>query len=432
MGEVTRTLVSFWVGIFDPFVRLHTWACGDNDQFAMKLNFFGDISPYNIDPKRFRFDRQFEELTQNADFNIGNLECPISEHTEKEAHQVMYMAALPESLTMLEPFDILSLANNHIRDFGTRGLLDTIDALKHRNFQYFGAGQTVNEAIAPALVEKDGMRMAIFGATRYANATAENGGGTAPDALPLLKKQIKKLKREGYFVVLYLHWGYEYVRIPSPRERRIAHRCIDAGADLILGAHPHIYQGIETYKGKTIAYSLGNFIFHSSVYELLSPLEDKSPMRESFAISVDIKNDMTYDTKIHGYTLSDTEVHFYDTERNTELIHEVNAVSELLRQSWWKYLKAYYRQAYDISEQNIKMRRDFQNAAQLGFGEKLKLYLQANRQDLKNRVAHLVIKMLGRGKSWTAGWCCTEGLEVHAKPGYEATIVPWPLPSGND
>ncbi len=362
----------------------------------MKLSFFGDTSLFKIDSESFTLCDRFSALTNQSDFNIANLECPITESDHKEDHQVMYMAAPEESLDLLRPFDVLSLANNHIRDFGARGVHDTIAVLNRLDFQHFGAGKTTEEALHPAVVEKNGKRIVFIGATRYANATAENRAGTAPDSIGVLKKQIKKYKREGCFVVLYLHWGYEYVRIPSPRERNIAHRCIDAGADLIVGAHPHIYQGIEKYKGKTIAYSLGNFIFHSSVYELLSPLEDKSPMRESFVISLDIADDHSYDCQIHGYQLSDSGVRFYDKERNANLIKEVNAVSEILQQSRWKYLKAYYRQAYDISEQNIKMRRDFQRAGNMRFSEKIKLYLQANRKDLKNRLEHLVMKIFGR------------------------------------
>lgn len=362
----------------------------------MKLNIFGDISLYNINANNFKFDRHFESLTSAADFNIGNLECPITESDEKEAHQVMYMTAPADSLKLLKPFHILSLANNHIRDFGTKGVFDTIAALDEKGFQHFGAGRTIDEAIAPVFLEKNGIQVAILGATRYANATAENGGGTAPDSVSLLKKQIKKLKRDGFFVLLYLHWGYEYVRIPSPRERNIARCCIDAGADLILGAHPHIYQGVETYRGKKIFYSLGNFIFHSSVYHLLSPLSDDRPMRESFAVSVEIDDDHNYRTNIHGYELSDDGVAFYAPERNAQLVEEVDSVSEILRQPRFRYLREYYRQAYRISEQNIKMRNQFQKADELSFREKLKLYRSANGQDLKNRVAHLVIKIVGR------------------------------------
>ncbi len=361
----------------------------------MKLNIFGDISLYNINANDFKFDRRFEELTSSADFNIGNLECPITESDEKEAHQVMYMTAPVESLELLKPFHVLSLANNHIRDFGTKGVEDTISALDGKDFQHFGAGRKVEDAIAPVLLEKDGVKVAVLGATRYANATAENGGGTAPDSVSLLKKQIRKYKREGFFVLLYLHWGYEYVRIPSPRERKIAHSCIDAGADLILGAHPHIYQGVETYLGKKIYYSLGNFIFHSSVYQLLSPLSDDAPVRESFAVSVEIDADHSYRTGLHGYELSDDGVEFYVPDRNAQLVKEVAAVSEILQKPRFQYLREYYRQAYRISEQNIKMRKQFQKSDELSITEKLKLYRSANGQDLKNRVAHLVMKVLG-------------------------------------
>lgn len=360
----------------------------------MKISFFGDISLFNIDHRNFSFDDKFRKITEACDYNVGNLECPITKGEDREAHQVMYMSAAPESLRLLKDFDVFSLANNHIRDFGTAGLEDTIRAVEAGGFQHFGAGKNKEEALKPLILKHNDLSVALIGATRYANATPQNGGGTAPDTYPTLKKAIRRAKAQGHFVVLYLHWGYEYVRIPSPRERKLAHRCIDAGADLIIGAHPHIYQGIETYKSKKIIYSLGNFIFHSSVYNKLSPLNEKGPLRESFAAAVVINPNLSYSLEIHGYRMSDSEVAFYDKSENDLLDKHIEQISDMLRGSRLNYLKKYYRQAYQISEQNIKVRNNFQLSKESGFLEKLRLYRKANTQDIKNRIAHLFIKLL--------------------------------------
>jgi hypothetical protein len=360
----------------------------------MKLSFFGDISLFNIDSAQFRFCQSFENLLNESDFNIGNLECPITDNVNKEARQAVHMHASVNSLNLLKPFQIVSLSNNHIRDFQKEGITDTINALKEFNIRYFGIGKTQEEAVKPLLIEKDGFKIALLGATRYANASENNGGGTAKDSFYLIGKQIKKLKKDGCFVIPYFHWGYEYVRIPSPRERKLAHQCIDAGADIIIGSHPHIYQGIEEYRGKKIVYSLGNFIFHSSVFDGLAPIQNDPRLNESFFITIEISKDFSYKTSIYGYKTEDRRITLYSEKENEILIRDVNKISNVFNSKRWTYLKAYYEQTYEISKQNIKVRKDFQAIDKLSLREKIKIYKTANIQDLKNRIAGLVLPVL--------------------------------------
>ena len=96
-----------------------------------------------------------------------------------------------------------------------------------------------------------------MGATRYANA--RRCYGTAPENIRRLQKIIRNMKKEGCFVVPYFHWGYEYIRTPSPHERKIARVCINTDAYLVVGSHPHIYQAVEKYKKRMIFYSLVNY-----------------------------------------------------------------------------------------------------------------------------------------------------------------------------
>jgi hypothetical protein len=359
----------------------------------MRLNFFGDISLFNIDYSSFKYCNGFSELVDSADFNIGNMECPITNIDFKEENQAINMSAAKESIHLLKPFQIVSLANNHVRDFKEQGIIDTISVLEENNIKYFGVGKTQKEAIEALLIEKDGYKLAFFGATRYANASPEKGLGTAKDSFSLMKKHIKQLKKEGYFVIPYFHWGYEYVRIPSPKERKLAHKCIDAGADIVIGSHPHIYQGIEEYKGKTIVYSLGNFVFHSSVFDGLAPIDNDPRLNESFAFAIKINKDFSYKTEIHGYLTKDAGISFYDIEKNEKLIEEVKEPSQILKASKIKYLRAYYNQAYEISKQNIKVRKKYQNIDKQSFKNKLLIYKTANIQDIKNKIAAIFLSI---------------------------------------
>lgn len=362
----------------------------------MKLNFFGDISFFNIDYNNFKYCSRFNELVRAADYNIGNLECPITEIDLKEENQAVNMSASKDSIVLLKELQIVSLANNHVRDFKEQGIIDTINELDKNGIKHFGVGKTQKDAIEALLVEKDGYKLAFFGATRYANASKEKGLGTAKDSFSLMKKQIKRLKKEGYFVIPYFHWGYEYVRIPSPKERSIAHKCIDAGADIVIGSHPHIYQGIEEYKGKIIVYSLGNFVFHSSVFDGLAPIDNDPRLNESFAFSINIDKDFSYTTEIHGYKTKDNGVFFYSFEENEKLIEEVRESSKILCESKIKYLQAYYNQAYEISKQNVKVRQKYQNIEKQSLKNKILIYRTANIQDIKNRLVGLILSMVRR------------------------------------
>jgi hypothetical protein len=360
----------------------------------MRISFFGDISLYNIDLNHFTFDKRFEKLIKESDFNIGNLECPITDIGIKEENQAVNMSAPLSSVELLKYFQIVSLANNHIRDFKSQGLQDTIEALNTKSIKHFGVGKTQKQAIEPLKIEKDGFKIAFLGATRYANATVDNGGGTAKDSFSLIENHIKKLKKDGYFVILYFHWGYEYVRIPSPKERKLAHKCIDAGADVIIGSHPHIYQGIEEYKGKKIVYSLGNFIFHSSVFVDLAPINNDSRLKESFAFSIEVLKDFSYKTEINGFKTEDSRITFYNETENLILIDEIIGFSKVFSTNYWKYLKSYYAQTYEISKQNIKVREKFQSIKKLSLKEKISIYKTANMQDLKNRLFAILYSLV--------------------------------------
>lgn len=351
----------------------------------MKVSFFGDISLYNINYNNFRFCNNLNQLLDESDLNIGNLECPVTISQEKDDKLAVTMFTNKEALGILEKFNVFSLANNHIRDFKDQGISDTLKTLQKAGFHYFGIGISESQALEPFLFEKDVYKLAFIGATRFANT---NGSflGTGNDSNPLIIKQIKLFKNQGFFVVIFPHWGYEYVRIPSPRERKIAHRWIDAGADIVIGSHPHIYQTIENYKGKTIIYSLGNFIFHSSVFEGLSYIPEDPRLNESFIVSVDIEMDYSYKTTIHGYRMSNDGIVLHGEVENNKLIKEIENVSKTMSLSKIEYFKAYYRQAYEISKQNAKVRYEYQNFSRLKLIDKLKLFRNANCQDVKNRL----------------------------------------------
>ena len=162
-------------------------------------------------------------------------------------------------------FNILSLANNHISDFGTKGIIDTMQYLNENEILYVGAGRSEEEAFAPKYMEVKGIKLAFLAFNDPAIVPeyykADNKSGTATLEPDKIIASIKTANANADFTIVSLHVGTEYALEPDATQTHFAHLAIDAGADLILGHHPHVVQKIELYKEKYIFYSLGNFIF---------------------------------------------------------------------------------------------------------------------------------------------------------------------------
>ncbi|MCD6172026.1 MAG: CapA family protein [Thermoplasmata archaeon] len=211
-----------------------------------------------------------EEL-KKSDLVFGNLEGPLS-NCGNPLKNKCCLYSLPETVKSLKSagLGVLSLANNHIFDYGYKAFEDTISLLKENNISWFGAGKDLEEAKRPAILSINNLLIGFLGYSwdfiGSINAT-KNRFGTAPLNEKLILEDIKKLKKKTHVVIVSLHWGYERERYPLPSQRKLAHRIIDAGASLILGHHPHVLQGIESYKKGIIVYSLGNFIFPDIVYK---------------------------------------------------------------------------------------------------------------------------------------------------------------------
>ncbi|WMT39486.1 CapA family protein [Paenibacillus sp. D2_2] len=165
--------------------------------------------------------------------------------------------------------DAVNLANNHTLDQGVEGLLDTIQHLKDNKIQYVGAGSNRDEAYAPVYFERKGIKIALFGFSRVIPqnswmAGKNNAGVAAVYDSTLAVKAIQEARKKADLVLVVTHWGKERVTKLEEHQTNLSHAFIDAGADLVIGGHPHVMQGIEQYKGKWIAYSTGNFIFTKS------------------------------------------------------------------------------------------------------------------------------------------------------------------------
>ena len=203
-------------------------------------------------------------ITNSAEITFGNLESPLSSRGER-GDQTYSFRANPESVKGLvyAGFKVLNLANNHSYDYGKKAFEQTLEVLNKNNIKVIGAGKNVTEARKPATFDLGDLKIAFLGYDLSPGAfpAGQDHRGVAKARHAWIIKDLEKVKESADFIVVSFHWGIEYRDFPTEYQKSLAHMAIDCGADIVVGHHPHTFQGIEIYRGKLIAYSLGNFVF---------------------------------------------------------------------------------------------------------------------------------------------------------------------------
>jgi poly-gamma-glutamate synthesis protein (capsule biosynthesis protein) len=161
------------------------------------------------------------------------------------------------------PFEVACLANNHVLDYGPKGLAETLRVLGRQGIRTVGAGLTEREACAPLGLTVNGVRLDIVNFSEGEDLTAANGGGGVFGwDIARVMDEVRRRKRAGGVVLAIGHCGLEYVPYPPPYVVAAFRAIADAGADCVIGHHPHVPQGMEWRRGRPIFYSLGNFVFY--------------------------------------------------------------------------------------------------------------------------------------------------------------------------
>jgi poly-gamma-glutamate synthesis protein (capsule biosynthesis protein) len=231
------------------------------------LNLAHWITPI-IDKKGIDFPFKYiKNQLYLADLVFSNLESPFCDNGEPYPKNFVFK--VPEKhVKVLKSGNInmISLANNHILDYGLQCLSSTIKILQNQEIYFAGAGIDFKNAYKPAIFAINGLKFAFFAYSmtlpKYFFAT-DSTGGTAYPKKKILKDSISFYNNKVDFIIVSFHWGEELTELPKEYQQNFAHLAIDYGADVILGHHPHVLQGIEIYNNKFIIYSLGNFIFAS-------------------------------------------------------------------------------------------------------------------------------------------------------------------------
>lgn len=216
----------------------------------------------------FNKSKELSDILENADITFANLEGTASDQGTDQRNLYSFRMD-PGVIPAMKGagLDILSLANNHIGDWGRPAFIDTLSRLEENEIIYTGGGMDKTKAEAPAIIEKYGMKIGFLGFSDVGPKNMEAGterSGILLASDPRFESIIKAASMQVDHLVVSFHFGDEYQTKHNSRQEYLAHKAIDNGAKIVIGSHPHVVEDTEVYKNGYIAYSLGNFIFDQS------------------------------------------------------------------------------------------------------------------------------------------------------------------------
>lgn len=240
----------------------------------MKILITGDFCPIGrqaamLEEKPEFLLGGFQEIIESSDLAITNLECPITNESNAIVKTGPALKSDNSAVSFLKKvgFNLVTLANNHIMDYGVNGLKDSLEALGKEQMDYVGAGMNFEEASKFYIHESGGIKVAILNfAENEWSTTFDADPGANPVAPVRNYKQIQDAKKQADKVVVITHGGHEMNRFPSLRMKELYRFYVDAGADAVVNHHTHCTSGYEMYNNAPIFYSLGNFLFDHAVH----------------------------------------------------------------------------------------------------------------------------------------------------------------------
>lgn len=207
----------------------------------------------------------------DCDLRTGNLESPLTT-ARRFADSKLVLRACPtaDEILAVSRFDVLSLANNHMMDFGPPGLQQTVERVRALGIDPVGCGLTLSKAFEPCIIEKGPQRIAVLSFCDVFQESPLYAEDNQLGVAPLDEGSyavVEAIRPKVDWLILHLHWGTEMCRLPSPDQRNMARRFVDVGADAIIGHHPHVLQPMEIIGKVPVWYSLGNFAFSGGFWE---------------------------------------------------------------------------------------------------------------------------------------------------------------------
>lgn len=277
-----------------------------------------------------------------ADLRLVNCECALTAARKPVWKSGAVFKGLPRDIAGLAavPFEVATLANNHVFDYGLEGFRETLGVLRGAGVRTVGAGPTLDEAARPLELTVAGTPVSVLAFGEGEDLTASTGGpGVCGWEIERLAAEVGRAKARGRFVVVVAHAGLEYIPFPPPYVVAGYRALSDAGADAVVGHHPHVPQGIETRRGRLIAYSLGNFAFFQ--------LSDLYYRKTGFLLELRVRGGRLASHAVHPYRVSRTGLRALRGAEAAAFRRTLERISRPLRDkggveaAWQAYL-AYY------------------------------------------------------------------------------------------
>jgi poly-gamma-glutamate capsule biosynthesis protein CapA/YwtB (metallophosphatase superfamily) len=275
----------------------------------------GALIQRGIDPFK-----SFDTLFTAADIRLLNLECVVATTGRAVPKHYTFRASPQVLKTLKRHVDGVTLANNHSGDYGHQAFSEMLTLLSKNNIAQAGGGMNLSEAHTPWMVERNGIRIAILSYNEFMPRSYEAGShtpGVAWSEDEQVVDDIRRARREHLadIVLPFMHWGWENEPKANQRQRQLAKKMIDAGADAIIGGHPHVTQDLELYKGKPIIYSVGNFIMKET---------DNDQQREGWVLRLKIEK-----TGVSGF-----DTHVARIRRNGVPSYDMKTPSPCWTKTW--------------------------------------------------------------------------------------------------
>ncbi|WDP88192.1 MAG: CapA family protein [Desulfobacter sp.] len=281
-------------------------------------------------------------MLQAADLSLANLEAPLSDIGRPatksgavfkgEAKDVLGLGAVP--------FDAVTLANNHMFDYGLSAFQETLDVLDQNKIKHVGAGMDLKEAQTPLILTAQGINIAIVNFSEGEDLTgAGKGPGVMGWDIPALEAQIKRLKQNTDLVIVVAHCSLEYIPFAPPYVMSAFKQLAEAGADAVIGHHPHVPQGILIHQGVPICCSLGNFVFFQPT--------DFFWRKLGYMVKIGVCDKGTASLEVIPYKIHDLGISGLDTREKQIFFNRLKDISSPLEtqagiKDAWKGFLSYY------------------------------------------------------------------------------------------
>ena len=319
----------------------------------MKVIVAGDFSPRNrltkqIEKRDFQdiFPNNVVDVIKSADYSLVNFESPIIDNDFrpiKKCGPNLACTANAADAVKYAGFKAVTMANNHILDYGTNGLYKSIECCRNIGLDVVGVGGNLQEAERILYFEKTGKILAIINCCEHEFSIATATSGGANPLNPICQYYaIQEAKKQADYVLVIVHGGHEHYQLPSPRMQETYRFFINAGADAVVNHHQHCYSGYEIYNGKPIFYGLGNFCFD---WEGVPTQK----WTEGYLAEIDFDNDVTF--KIHPYCQYGEQASVILLEEN-HFDKNLECLNEIIKGE--TSLSKYMEEFYENSTNNIE------------------------------------------------------------------------------